>query len=401
MSKNSKILFVHDHVFITSQTGEIYSSGCFPAYVWDRYLAVFDQVTVLARSKPSQEDSKSFTPTMKEGVNFNFCQSASNLKAVFGLNKVLNKHVALAVSEADAVIVRLSSELGMLALREAKRQKKPYAIELVDCPFDSYWNYESLTAKLYAPWMFARVRNAVRNAPFVLYVTELFLQARYPNKNGRTVACSNVNIPTPSNEALTRRLAKIDALEADSRLSIGQIASLTGHFKGIHTAIDALAGLKQRWPSTEYRILGAGASTEHQQKAKAAGVEKNVIFDGVRSSGEAVYSWLDELDIYVHPSLKEGLPRAVIEAMSRGCPVIASSVAGTPELLPKEHLIAPGDSAALAEKLTTLIGSKEELKAAAKRNFETSQRYSSYQLDERRTAFWSEFKIYAMRGNAV
>lgn len=41
-----------------------------------------------------------------------------------------------------------------------------------------------------------------------------------------------------------------------------------------------------------------------------------------------VFSWFDDLDIYIHPSKQEGLCRAIIEAMSRACPIIAADAGG-------------------------------------------------------------------------
>lgn len=395
MPKISKLLFVHDHVFISKSASEIYSSGCFPADVWDRYLGVFDQVKVLARNKPGTEATQSLTPTMREHVSFTFAEDASNLRAVFGFNRPLNQLIQQQVDAADVIIARLSSELGLLAIAEAKRQRKPYAIELVDCPFDSYWNYGSLKARLYAPYMYYRVRSAVKNAPFVLYVTEHFLQRRYPNKLANTVACSNVSIPTPPPEVLNARIAKIRIKDARKPIKLGQIASLTGTFKGIHTAIEALALANKQGGNFEYHVLGAGDATAHIDVAKRFGVADKVHFDGVLASGDEVYQWLDELDVYIHPSMKEGLPRAVIEAMSRGCPVIASSVAGTPELLPQEWLIAPGDAQSLAAKLHGVVKNHAQMMDTAQANFAVAKRYARDELNRRRSKFWQQFKLYA------
>ena len=397
MTKVSKLLFVHDHVFISKSDHEIYSSGCFPADVWDRYLRVFDQVEVLARNKTDAEASQKLTPTMREHVSFAFAEDASNLRSVFGLNRPLNEFIRQQVAGADAVIARLSSELGLLAIAEARRQGKPYAVEVVDCAFDSYWNYGSLKARLYAPFIYHRVRNAVKQAAFVLYVTEDFLQRRYPNRHGKLVACSNVNIPTPEPEVLSARIERIRTKgTATKPVKVGQIASLTGTFKGIHTAIEALALANKQGGNFEYHVLGAGDKAPHVEIARKFGVEDKVHFDGVLASGEEVYRWLDGLDLYIHPSFKEGLPRAVIEAMSRGCPVIASSVAGTPELLPPEWLIAPGDSGALATKLRAMTTAGEvQLADIAEGNFNVASRYSRDELNRRRSNFWLSFKQYA------
>ena len=53
------------------------------------------------------------------------------------------------------------------------------------------------------------------------------------------------------------------------------------------------------------------------QEAKKMNVSNFIQFDGTLPSGQKVYDWLDEVDIYLQPSFQEGLPRALIEAMSR------------------------------------------------------------------------------------
>ena len=52
--------------------------------------------------------------------------------------------------------------------------------------------------------------------------------------------------------------------------------------------------------------------------------------------------YYDSIDIYVQPSKQEGLPRAVIEAMSRGCPVLGTDIAGIPELIQERCLFKKG-----------------------------------------------------------
>jgi glycosyltransferase involved in cell wall biosynthesis len=62
------------------------------------------------------------------------------------------------------------------------------------------------------------------------------------------------------------------------------------------------------------------------------------------------------IDVFMLPSLAEGTPNCVIEAMAHGLPVIATSVGGIPETVSPEMaiLVAPGDVAALAEAMEEL-----------------------------------------------
>jgi glycosyltransferase involved in cell wall biosynthesis len=79
-----------------------------------------------------------------------------------------------------------------------------------------------------------------------------------------------------------------------------------------------------------------------------------VCFVGFRDDVRAL---MDAADVVVHPTHFDALPTSVIEAMAAGRPVVASNVGGVPELISRSEglLVPPGDEAALAQALTTLL----------------------------------------------
>ena len=114
-------------------------------------------------------------------------------------------------------------------------------------------------------------------------------------------------------------------------------------------------------------------------------------FDGVLPAGSSVFKWLDRIDVYLQPSFGEGLPRALIEAMSRGCPAIASSVAGNLELLESECLHRPGDVQGLSNRILRAATDRIWRIHHAKRNWQEACNYSSDILVPRRNEFWECF----------
>ena len=80
---------------------------------------------------------------------------------------------------------------------------------------------------------------------------------------------------------------------------------------------------------------------------------------------------MNSLDVFVLPSLAEGTPNGVIEAMAHGIPVIATNVGGIPDIIDAHSgiLVPPGDAAALADAMAMLANDpnrRNEMGAAAR-----------------------------------
>ena len=85
--------------------------------------------------------------------------------------------------------------------------------------------------------------------------------------------------------------------------------------------------------------------------ATKLGISDRIVLHGKLSAGQKIFEFIDSLDLYLQFSKTEGLPRALIEAISRGCPSISSDVGGVHELLPADLLVRSMDVDGLA-KLT-------------------------------------------------
>ncbi|MGE3314269.1 MAG: glycosyltransferase family 4 protein [Planctomycetaceae bacterium] len=133
-----------------------------------------------------------------------------------------------------------------------------------------------------------------------------------------------------------------------NRFVIGTAARLNP-MKGLDFLIDAAAQLKQSGVPVELRIAGPGDYRETlERRAVERNLESDVRFLGPVNDMPAFYR---SLDLFVLPSLSEGLPLVVLEAMACGTPVVATNVAGTPEVIQNEIdglLVPPSDADALA-----------------------------------------------------
>lgn len=392
------VLFGHDHFFKKdSLTASVYSNGGFPYSVFARYLNFFDSLTMLGRDGGViGQEFAGTTIASGAGVDFELLPSISNLKSIFVVDPNVRERVSRLVAAHGGVICRLPSEIGLMLVSEAVRQRKPYAIEMVGCPYDAYANHGSFKARLYAPYAAYRVRRAVKNAKYVTYVTNSFLQSRYPCSNGVVGAFSDVSIDALDNQTIEARLEKIG--NSSGKLVFGLIGNYSARYKGIDVAIKALAMARDSLPPFEFHVLGSGDSTYLHAVAKNCGLEESVFFDPSRSSGSAVNDWLDGVDLYLQPSLTEGLPRALVEAKSRACPAIGTSAGGISELLPADHLAKPGNVNELADLIIKMANDKSALIESAKRNFIESAEYTREKLEERRSMFWRTFRDSCIAG---
>ena len=139
--------------------------------------------------------------------------------------------------------------------------------------------------------------------------------------------------------------------------------------------IDALGRMKDRlWVLT---LVGDGPELAKViREVKLAGLESRVQFLGARDDIPEILSWCD---IFVLPSLYEGLPISIIEAMRAGLPVIASNVGGVSELVNSETgiLVESEGKPSLEEALFALIEDgecRQQLGSAGRKVFECSFR---------------------------
>jgi len=168
--------------------------------------------------------------------------------------------------------------------------------------------------------------------------------------------------------------------------------------KGTYDLVRALACIAERFPQVKLVCGGVGAIAEVRQLAAELGVSDRVICPG----------WLDPerkrvalagASIFVLPSYAEGMPIALLEAMSWGLAVIATPVGGIPQLIRHEVdglLVAPGDIAGVAAAVERLLSDpalRDRLGAAARAT--VAAHFSLEAALERLGAIYRRFGIEA------
>jgi len=159
----------------------------------------------------------------------------------------------------------------------------------------------------------------------------------------------------------------------DGALTIGAVGRLASA-KGLGYLLEAMARLAGEGRDLRLVMVGSGPERERlEARARELGLGGRVIFSGFCSELETVYP---AFDLYALPSLAEGSPNALLEALACGCPAVASAVGGVPEIVEDGHsglLVPPADAAALARALEGLAadeGLRRRLGTAGRRRIE-------------------------------
>lgn len=385
-----KLLFIYtaEKIFVDDKNN-MYSTGNFTHDVWNRYLSLADNLQVIMTRDPAKFDQSKINRSLHKidlsqiGMHL-IPHNMDSFRHYFS-GKIRKERFHIfeeQIRNADAVIIR-TPNLRLVNL--CKKYNKPYAAEVVGCVWDSLWNH-SFKGKILALPTFIDLKISVKKAPYVLYVTNEFLQKRYP-ANGVSVGCSDVLLNDIDESVYQRRLDKIR--NHSGKIVLGTAAALNVKYKGQRFVIRALAELKKQGITNyEYQLIGGGDASALVDEAQKAGVGDQVKIIG-QLNHDKVFEWLKSIDIYVQPSLQEGLPRSVVEAMSCGLPCMGTDIAGIPELIDKSMLFKKKDSHEISEILKSL--DKEKTIELSKKSFEKAAEFDMEVLNKKRNDFYLKF----------
>jgi len=129
--------------------------------------------------------------------------------------------------------------------------------------------------------------------------------------------------------------------------------------KGIRHLIEAIPTILKAYPKTRFLLVGDGVERQMlEQMAEATGIKEHIFFTGFRRD---IARLIGAMDIYVLPSLWEGLPLALIEALMAKKAIVATDVGGNTEMIEDGRtgfIVPPQNSGLLAERLIALISSE-------------------------------------------
>jgi glycosyltransferase involved in cell wall biosynthesis len=165
------------------------------------------------------------------------------------------------------------------------------------------------------------------------------------------VLCSSGGLTLPLDRRPIRRTLGLP----ESAFSVGAVGRLSVE-KGHRYLIDAGSTLVPKIPNLQFVFLGEGRERPKLEKQLARlGMRERVVFAGFQTD---VRPWIQACDLIANPSLTEGMPNAVLEAMALGTPVVATAVGGVPDMIQNQVsglLVPPADPTALASAILDLF----------------------------------------------
>lgn len=346
-----RVLLTSEARFERTPDGEIWGPPAYGRALWARYLDVFSSVMIAARVADVAGASAGCVTASSPDVQFCPLVPYSGLSGLLTNLRRVRASVVSAVQNTTAIIVRAPSPIAYLTSRAAARVGRPFAAEIVG-DSDQVFSRGAFHHPLRVPirW-FARStqRQLSREAIAVLYVTNTVLQRRYPS-HGQSYAASDAALDDLAFASEDRHEWRLPA-----EFVLVTVGGLDQPYKGTGVLLDAVYELRQRGAGVRLRIVGDGRLLAHyQRRCEALGLSNVVEFVGQQDRA-GVRTALDSAHLFVLPSLTEGLPRALLEAMARGLPAVATNVGGVPELLPSECLVPPRDAHALAVRIEQMM----------------------------------------------
>lgn len=382
------VVISQEHRFDRTPDGAVWTQAAFPRSYFGPYLEVFDSVRVVARVREVAAPPPKARRADGDRVSFHAVPYYVGPEQ-FLLNWKRSRRVlATCVGKADAVILRVQSQIAAGIEPKLYRTGRPYALEVMCDPFDMFargCNYHPFRPLF--QWMFYRqMKKQCARAPAVSYVTKHSLQRRYPSRGAVTASYSDVEMPAEAYAPASKAcLARPDPVRLIT------VASLDQPYKGVDTLIQAIEICLASGVDLRLTVLGDGV-LRSELEAQASRVGHRVQFLGHIASGKGVREQLDQADIFVLASRTEGTPRALIEAMARALPCVCSAVGGIPELLPSSDLVSAGNPSALAAKLLEVAASPERMQTMSARNLRRAQHYRGEALRRERFIFYSRVK---------
>ncbi len=297
----------------------------------------------------------------RAGLTKKFLSQALGIEAFFS-HLSAKKTSDKIMKDWNPEIIHIHSSMGegLIGSRLKKRYKKPLVVTL---------HGEDITKHSKKILSKQLTEFTLKNADAIIPVSK-FLESEIKNlgiKNKKFFVIpmgANAGRFRPKNSRDMRKRLKLP-LNKKIILFVGHLVER----KGVIYLIRAMKDIIKKESGALCIIIGKGIEENKlKDAASELGLESHINFLGQKTN-EEVAPYMNACDILALPSLNEGLPVVLCEALASGKPVVATAVAGTPELVTKDvgFLVKPGSHEELAEKIILALNKRWSLKKILER----------------------------------
>lgn len=397
------LLVVADGHYYRTPDGQIYVESVFDYSFYKRYFDVFENVKVIIRLSDVEDLPNKMKRVDGPGLEFlplpNYRGVLQYVKNYFKIRFLLKKYF----NEVDCAIFRIPGATANICCKNFIRQNKPFAIEVVVDPWE-YFAKGTITSKfrplVRIQWTMDLKRLCLE-ANGVTYVTKEYLQNKYPckalinNESTDKYFTSNYSSVELSDDLFGTEKHYKNGMTHIKLIHVAN--SFSSYGKGHITVLKTLKYILDHGYSAEVSFIGDGPlRSVFEKKAYNMNLQNNVVFVGRLSSVNEVREFMNKADLFVFPTMAEGLPRVLLEAMAEGVPCLSSPVCGIPEILKKEYLIDYNDYIGYGNKIIQLMNNTTELEAMSRENLMTAKEFSTSKLSKKRRSFYLKLKKYTL-----
>ncbi len=398
------VMIVADGHYYQTPDGTVYADSVYDYTFYKRYLSAFDHVYAVARityvdsiqgKKVSSGDHVTFLPLPA------YRGPVEYAKKYFAIRKRVKAYCY----KCDCAIFRLPAATSNIFAKIYSKTKKPFAVEIVVDPWENF--SPRATGNKLMLWYVRRswtsvVRRMCAKADGASYVTQQYLQKLYPPKaalvpdsGAFTAAYSSVELAddsfsqprTWSAEQTSFRIAHVSN-------------AFTGYEKGHLTLMNAVKIVREQGHDVSICFVGDGPRrAEFEQYARNLGIADAVEFTGRLANGDEVRKVIRSADMFALPTLAEGLPRALLEAMAEGMPCLSSPTCGIPEVLDAEYLFDFADATGFAGGILRFVKQPSLMTEASRKNLQVVKEFAASKLNCRRKGFYAALRNVAEKCN--
>lgn len=394
------LLIIQEQHFTKLSNGEVWVNETSNIKFWDRYLEVFDKLIVCARvERRNDNNSEGLMRSDREEVTFVEMPNFRGVKGLLKNIRSIQKQIKHAISLSDRIIFRAPSPISLVAYPLIKNSSKPFALELMNNPITQFSkkSMNSALQPLIQRYVTKQTIDMCLKANGVSYVTEHTLQTLFPC---RAILSKDVDSDYFTSHYSTIRLDEDDYCfkymgeELPKPLIMINGGKMNDNRKGQDLLIRCVRKLRDAGYDVQLRLMGTGVlERQFRNLAVEEGVDEFVSFEGWKAGYKVVQQILQEGHLFVFPSLGEGLPRSVIEAMANGLLIVASDVDGTIELLPDSLMVHDYNINSFTTKLKEVFDNWSLFVKMRKQLYEKSKEYENSILSVRRRLFYEQLKM--------